>query len=155
MYNDHASLTSFRKTIILVTNSGLAIRRHSPANYDARDKRVTATESRLVERKKVRRNKGARNEERGNERAEIKRRKKKERTRDRCEGAGGKSAAERIERGKEEEELPEVEKHEEVEKEEGGGGKRGAVRGRRYRASRRCPHTYRRFLNHHLSISRH
>lgn len=28
-------------------------------------------------------------------------------------------------------------------------------RGRRYRASRRCPHTYRRFLNHHLSISRH
>lgn len=94
-------------------------------------------------------------EERGNERAEIKRRKKKREPATGTRGEGGRSAAERIGRGKEEEELPEVEKHEEVEKEEGGGGKRGAVRGWRYRASRRCPHTYRRFLNHHLSISRH
>lgn len=65
------------------------------------------------------------------------------------------SAAERIERGKEEEELSEVEKGVVEEEEEEEMVENEARRGRRYRASRRCPHTYRRFLNHHLSISRH
>lgn len=41
------------KAVILVTNGRRSvIRRHSPANYDARDKRVTAAESRLAERKR-------------------------------------------------------------------------------------------------------